>query len=182
MISELKTFPSPLTDFLLVLDLIICSAVTQSCLRSRYSVSNGSCNLNPALQSNNQSVPSCFTRLTSSPEDDLTRRQRRPRATDDPPRDSLAVWATPRRRGWEWSRCGRELGRRKVRCRSSPPVSCCLSGSTRCPDSVCRCLESTRKTKGQIHPEPSDIYGFHTLKCPRLTGSRVDGTFWGLNM
>lgn len=43
----------------------------------KQAVSNGSCSSNSALRNNNQHDPSCFTRLTSSLEDDLTRRQKR---------------------------------------------------------------------------------------------------------
>lgn len=93
-----------------------------------------------APRNNNQREPSHFTRLTSSPEEDVTRQQRR-RVV--PPRDLLGVWATPRRRGWGWSRCGPERGRRRARCKSSPPASCCPSGCSRCPGSVCRYLVST---------------------------------------
>lgn len=112
---------------------------------------NGSCSLNSASKNTNQNDPSCFTRLTSSLEDDSTRWQKRPTAKSEglsPPRDSLEVWATPHRRGWEWSQCGPERDHRKVRCkrRRSPPVSCCPSGSIRCPGSVCRYLIRSRVT------------------------------------
>lgn len=128
----------------------------------KQALSNGSCSSNSALRNKNQHDPSCFTWLTRSLEDDLTRQQKK---TEDQirdskerarrcPRDLLEVWATLHHRGLAWSQCGPERDRRKVRWKSSPPVSCYPSGSTHCPGSVCHYLRWTRKEQGQIHPQP----------------------------
>lgn len=103
------------------------------------------------LRDNNQHDPSCSTRLTRPREERLDKKWRSIKSDKSSTAflwDVLEVWGTPHRRGSEWSQCGPERGRRRVRCKSSPPASCCPSGCSHCPDSACHCLrcDNSRRT------------------------------------
>lgn len=70
---------------------------------------------------------------------------------------SLGASETPHRRDSAWSQCGPQHGRRTGRCRRrrSPPVSCCPSGCSRCPDSACHCLK-----RKEAESDPADKEGW----------------------